>query len=94
MIAQTFFLLIAGERSTECMNIIYSRPDFDDIIKSYSPSSVYYCGGKVIKEMLYIICQKYKIKFRPESFDAGGSFYNEMKNFIRKVFGKYFLSSE
>jgi len=94
LISQTFFLLIAGERETESMNIIYSRPDYDDIIKTVNPSSIYYCGGKAIKEMLYPICQKYKIKFRPESFDAGGSYYNQMKNYISKVFGKYFLSSE
>ena len=89
LIAQTFFSLIIGEKTTSNMNIIYSRPNFDDIIQKLKPKSMYYCGGPIVRELLDPLCTKYKIKFRPESFDDGGSFVRDMKSFATKIFDKY-----
>lgn len=88
LIAQTFFSLIVSDKTTSTMNIIYSRPNFDEIIQQHKPSSVYYCGGPAVRDLLDPICSKYKIKFRPEAFDDGGTFVRSVKEFTYKVFGK------
>jgi predicted ferric reductase len=62
LIAQTFFSLIVGEKTTSNMNIFYSRPNFDNIVQKIKPRSMYYCGGALIREMLDPICAKYNIK--------------------------------
>ena len=62
LIAQTFFSLIVREKTTSNMNIFYSRPNFDSIVQTIKPKSMYYCGGAIIREMLDPICAKYNIK--------------------------------
>jgi len=76
LVAQTIFLLIAGEKSSSFLRIFYQRPDLDAEIKRIAPSGCYYCGGVAMRDMINVTCSKLKVPFSPESFDSGGSLTN------------------
>jgi len=90
LIAHTFLSLLVGERETENMNIIYSSPNFEEIIVDQQPSAMYFCGSQDLSQKLESLCTTYNVNYIPESFDSdGGILYNEIKSYVNKVFGKY-----
>lgn len=87
MISQTLFLLTLASKTSKYMRIHFGRPDLESILAACEPDSVYYCGGKVLKESLNDICIERKIPFHPEDFDSGTHVLNDISQFFAKLTG-------
>jgi hypothetical protein len=87
MISQTLFLLTLASKTSKYMRIHFGRPDLEAIMTANDPDSVYYCGGKVLKESLNDLCIERKIPFHPEDFDSGTHVLNDITQFFAKATG-------
>jgi hypothetical protein len=86
MMTQTLFLLTMASKTSQYMKIHFQRPDMNAIVDSVQPHQVYYCGGKVLKDMLSDTCIEKDVPFHPEDFDSGTTFVKETKAFFWKLF--------
>jgi hypothetical protein len=86
MMTQTLFLLTMASKTSQYMKVHFLRPDMNAILDSVHPDKVYYCGGKVLKDMLSDVCIEKNVPFHPEDFDSGTTFVKETKAFFSKIF--------
>jgi ferredoxin-NADP reductase len=87
LISQTLFMLTLASKTSKYMRIHFGRPHLEAIITTNDPDSVYYCGGKQLKESLNDLCIERKIPFHPEDFDSGTHVLNDITQFIAKATG-------
>lgn len=88
MMTQTLFLLTMASKTSKYMNVHFFRPDMDAILDTVLPDKVYYCGGKVLKDILSDLCIEKNVRFHPEDFDSGASFVSDKIEMFKKLFKK------
>jgi hypothetical protein len=87
LLAQCLYMLSLNNCTSEYLYINFGRPNFNKVMQSLSPDNCYYCGSKVVKDLLADACLKNKVKFHPEDFDSGAKLWPHFKNSIKGFFG-------
>lgn len=83
-VTQTLFLLAVSHKTGDFMKIHFGRPNMERIVQESKPDAVYYCGGKVLADVLSETCMQHDIPFHPEDFDSGASLLPNALKWVKK----------